>query len=65
MNFIQKCNSKMFKLWIKYGADLTHQDRYGTTPRLLILTLIEQSNCDGEKSIWGEMLQIIDDKLSS
>lgn len=65
MKFIKKCKLNMFKLWIKYGADLSHRDKYGTTPHILILTLIEQSNCDGEKSIWGEMLQIIDDKISS
>ena len=65
MSFIKEYNLKMFELLIKYGADLTHRDKYGTTPRILILTLIEQSICDGEKSIWGDMLQIIDNKLSS
>ena len=55
----------MFILLIIYGADLTHQDKYGTTPRILILILIKQPYCDYKKSIWGEMLQIIDDKLSS
>ena len=65
MNFIKNCKLDMFKLWIKYGADLSHRDKFGTTPRVLILTLIEQSICDGEKSIWGKMLQIIDDKFSS
>jgi ankyrin repeat protein len=65
MKIIKECKLDMFKLWIKYGADLSHRDKFGTTPRILILTLIEQSNCDGDKSIWGEMLQIIDDNLSS
>ena len=65
MKIIKECKLDMFKLWIKYGADLTHRDKYGTTPRILILTLIEHSNCDGGKSIWYEMLKIIDEKISS
>lgn len=55
----------MFKLMIENGIDLNYHDKYGTTPRILILTLIEQSNCDGDKSIWYEMLKIIDEKISS
>jgi len=57
----------LFKLCIKYCTNLNqclnHRDIYGTTPRLLIKTLIDScENTQNKKEIWGEMLEIIDEK---
>lgn len=63
MLFIINLDFTLFEIWIKKDVDLNYRDKYGSTPRILILTLIEHTNCDDKKSIWYEMLKIIDKKI--
>lgn len=61
---IKNCNIESFELLIDNGADLSHRDKYGTTPSILIETFINNDNAYiYEKNIWTDMLKMID-KLS-
>ena len=58
---IKNCNIESFELLIDNGADLSHRDKYGTTPSILIETFINNDNAYiYEKNIWTDMLKMID-----
>ena len=60
------CNIESFKLLIDNGADLSHRDKYGTTPRILIEIFLNNDNAyEFQKNRWNDMLKMIDIKLSN